>query len=118
MTPLRRSLPVWVVCATGAALVPNLGKAAAGDIGTGIPHFGSYGAAMEIKTIVWSLADATIAMDSGCQYLVLTQATLGPEGYKVAMATLLAAKLSNRRVRFYAHAPRDGGCGVDYVQLQ
>jgi hypothetical protein len=35
----------------------------------------------------------------------------------MAFATLTAAKMSGRRVRFYAHAERDGGCGVDYVEL-
>jgi hypothetical protein len=43
---------------------------------------------------------------------------MGIEAYKMAFATMTAAKIAGSRVRFYAHADRDGGCGVDYVELQ
>ena len=42
---------------------------------------------------------------------------MGMDAYKIAVATLLLAKTTNRSVRLYAHAARDGGCGADYVQL-
>jgi len=39
------------------------------------------------------------------------------DSYKIAIATMLAARISNRAVRFYAHARRDSGCGADYVEM-
>lgn len=89
-----------------------------GEMGTGVPDFGIYSAATGVHTIVWSMADATIPFASGCVNLSLTPDTMGMDTYKLAIATMLVAKTSNRRVRFYAHASRDTGCGVDYVQLQ
>jgi hypothetical protein len=87
------------------------------EMGTGIPHFGSYSAATGVQTIVWGLNEATVPFPADCPRLYLTAATMGMDAYKIAVATLLVAKTTNRAVRFYAHAPRDGGCGVDYVQL-
>lgn len=55
---------------------------------------------------------------AGCTSLMLHPVTMGLDAYKLAAAALLAAKVSGMRIRFYAHAPRDGGCGVDYVELQ
>jgi hypothetical protein len=43
---------------------------------------------------------------------------MGMDAYKMAVATLTAARLSGAKVRFFAHAERDNGCGVDYVQLE
>jgi hypothetical protein len=48
---------------------------------------------------------------------VVTPTTMGVDGYKIAIATMTAARIANRSVRFYAHASRDNGCGVDYVEL-
>jgi len=86
-------------------------------MGTGIPHFGSYSAATGVQTNVWGLNEATVPFPAGCPYIYLTAATMGMDAYKIAVATLLVAKTTGRAVRFYAHAARDGGCGVDYVQL-
>lgn len=87
------------------------------EMGTGIPHFGTYSAASGVQTIVWALNEATVPFPADCPRLYLTAATMGMDSYKIAVATLLVAKTTNRAVRFYAHAARDGGCGVDYVQL-
>lgn len=87
------------------------------EMGTGIPHFGSYSAATGVATIVWALNEATVPIPADCTRLSLTPVTMGMDAYKIAVATLLVARTTNRAVRFYAHAPRDGGCGVDYVQL-
>ena len=87
------------------------------EMGTGIPNFGSYSEATGVQAIVWSLTNSTVGFPSGCSSIVLTPATMGWEPYKIAIATMMLAKATDKRVRFYAHAPRDGGCGVDYVQL-
>jgi hypothetical protein len=42
---------------------------------------------------------------------------MGMDSCKMAVATLTAARLAERPVRFYAHAERDGGRGVDFVQI-
>lgn len=84
------------------------------EMGTGIPHFGTYSGG---QTIVWGLNEPTVPIPADCPSLYLTAATMGMDSYKIAVATLLVAKTTNRAVRFYAHAARDGGCGVDYVQL-
>jgi hypothetical protein len=85
-------------------------------MGTGIPHFGVYSEPTGAHVKVWTIADASIALPTECTYLVLTPTTMGMDTYKVAIATLLMAKATLRKVRFYAHGPRDGGCGVDYVE--
>lgn len=43
---------------------------------------------------------------------------MGLDSYKIAAATLTAAKISGTRARFCAHGERDGGCGVDYVRIE
>lgn len=100
-----------VMAAAGPASAAN------GEMGTGVPSFGLYGAATGDQAIVWSLSGASIPFPTGCDYVTLKPQTLGSDAYKAAIATLLAARLSNRPVRLYSHAERDGGCGVDYVQL-
>jgi hypothetical protein len=92
--------------------------AATGEMGTGVPNFGIYSQATGMSIIVWSLGNATRSFPSGCTNIVLTPATMGMDSYKMAMATLTAARVSGLKVRFYAHAERDNGCGVDYVQLE
>jgi hypothetical protein len=91
--------------------------AASGEMGKGKPEFGVYGAVQGVYTIVWSLRDATVNMPAGCGFLYLTAVTMGLDSYKIAVAILMTAKATNAAVRFYAHADRDGGCGVDYVQM-
>jgi hypothetical protein len=105
-----------VVCAT--ALYAPASHSAQGEMGIGIPEFGSYSAATGASIRVWSLGgNSTVSFPQGCTSLLLTPGTMGMDAYKIAAATLLAAKVSGKRVRFFAHAPRDDGCGVDYVQL-
>jgi hypothetical protein len=99
---------LWSARATGAQ----------GEMGRGIPQFGSYGGATGVQTIVWCLDDAATPFPAGCPTIGLTAATMGMDSYKIAIATMLAARTSGRHVRFYAHAPRDTGCGVDYVEMQ
>jgi len=102
----------------GAAVAVTANTMAAqGEMGTGVPNFGMYSAATGTSTIVWSLGDATTPFPAGCARIVLHPQTMGMDAYKLAVGTLVAAKLSNKKVRFYAHASRDDGCGVDYVQI-
>jgi ABC-type enterochelin transport system permease subunit len=91
--------------------------AATGEMGTGVPHFGIYSAATGMQIVVFSIASPTRPFPAGCTNIVLTPGTMGLDTYKMAMATLTAASLAGRQVRFYAHGERDGGCGVDFVQL-
>jgi tetrahydromethanopterin S-methyltransferase subunit C len=104
-------------CVLAVAMLVLPATAAQGEMGTGVPLFGSYSVATGVVTKIWGLADATIPFPSGCAYLDLSPATMGMDAYKIAIATLLVARTTNRAVRFVAHGPRDGGCGVDYVQL-
>ena len=99
------------------ALAAGNASAASGEMGTGVPTFGVFSQATGATIAVWSLANPSTPLPAGCQTLYLTPATMGLDAYKMAFATLTAAKMSGRRVRFYAHAERDGGCGVDYVEL-
>jgi hypothetical protein len=89
--------------------------AAQGEMGTGIPEYGTYAAAQGGHTAVWILNDTTIPMKAGCSALYLWPSTFGAEAYKIAVATLLAAKVSGRRVRLYSHV--ETGCAVDYIQI-
>jgi len=111
---LRRvAAALW--CGTG--LAAQYAVAADTEMGTGVPFFGFYSQATGVQTNVWGLSNQTLPFPAGCPYIVLTAATMGMDAYKIAVATLLLANTTNRTVRFYAHGPRDGGCGVDYVQL-
>lgn len=90
---------------------------AQGELGTGVPDFAIYSAAVGNNTVVWSMTDATIPFAAGCAQLRLHPETMGADAYKAAIAIMMTAKVTKTRVRFYSHAPRDGGCGVDYIQL-
>jgi hypothetical protein len=100
------------------ALAPVHAFAAQGEMGVGVPQFGSYSSATGLQIVVWRLDDATTPFPAGCTAISLTPTTMGMDSYKIAIATMLAARTSGRRVRFYSHAPRDTGCGVDYVEMQ
>jgi hypothetical protein len=100
------------------ALAPVQAFAAQGELGTGVPQFGTYSAATGAQTVVWRLDDATTPFPTGCTSIQLTPTTMGMDSYKIAVATMLAARTSGRRVRFFSHAPRDTGCGVDFVEMQ
>ena len=107
---------VWLSLAS-ACMCANV-NAAQGEMGTGIPsNFGLYSAATGVQTIVWGISSATIQFPSGCASITLTPATMGMDAYKIAVSTLLLARVTGRPVRFYSHASRDTGCGVDYIQL-
>lgn len=95
-------------------------SAASGEMGTGVPIlFGNYSSVAfpSQGTNVWALSEATIGFPAGCTSIRITRATMGVDDYKIAMATMLIARTTKRKIRFYAHADRDGGCGVDYIQL-
>jgi len=103
-----------------AALLCGAGgiEAAQGEMGTGVPtSYGMYSAATGTSTIVWAIGDITVPFPQGCTNIVLSPTTMGIDAYKIAVATLTIGKIANRRIRFYAHAPRDSGCGVDYLQF-
>jgi len=107
---------VWLSLAS-ACMCANV-NAAQGEMGTGIPSgFSFYSAATGVQTLVWGMTSPSIQFPSGCQSLTLTPATMGMDAYKIAVSTLLLARVTGRPVRFYAHASRDTGCGVDYIQL-
>lgn len=95
--------------------------AAQGEMGTGIPDgysiYSPVATGGSAQIVVWSLKGASTAMPSGCSNITLTLRTLEADTYKMALATLQIAKLTNQPVRFYAHASRDAGCGVDMIQL-
>lgn len=100
------------------ACVAQPAFAVTGEMGTGIPRFGTYSAASGAKITVWGLDNASTPMVAGCTSLTLSVATMGIDAYKLALGQLTTALAMRKRVRFYAHADRDGGCGVDYFELQ
>ena len=112
-----RSLAASSLCAAGLLAHSAAVAQGAREMGTGIPSFGTYSAEQGVKTTVWSLSDPVVPFPSGCPQIVLTAATMGMDTYKIALATMLLARTTSRSVRFYAHGSHDGGCGVDYVQL-
>lgn len=89
---------------------------AAGELGTGVPSFGSYSDTTGQHVRVWRVDEATIPFPSGCTSLVLTPSTMGQSAFKIAVATMLAARLANRKVRFYTHGAQES-CSVDYVEM-
>jgi hypothetical protein len=91
--------------------------AAVGEMGTGVPNIGIYSGAVGNANIrIWSLANPTINFPTGCTSILISRSTVGDD-YKVMLSVILTAKSLGKPVRFYAHAERDGGCGVDYVHL-
>jgi hypothetical protein len=117
----RFKVLVAVVLVSMQPLLMNPVRAAVGDLGTGVPsRFGLYGqvhSGTNAYLIIWVLSTPTIPFPAGCTYLALLPSTMGIEGFKAAYSLIVAANLAGKPVRFYAHAERDGGCGVDYVQL-
>lgn len=104
---------VLVVSSSGLAM------AAQGEMGTGVPgQLGLYSNATGTSTIVWSITDASTPFPAGCPQITLSPVTMGMDAYKIALSAILLAKSTGKRIRFYAHAPRDAGCGVDYVEVQ
>ena len=67
---------------------------ASGEMGTGVPHFGMYSAATGMQLVVFSIANATRPFPAGCTNLILTPGTMGMDSYKMAMATMTAAKVA------------------------
>ena len=99
---------------------PQTASAASGEMGIGVPEFGFYSSAATPpngQTIIFSLAGATLNFPAGCSQLTLIPGSMGMDTYKLAAATLLTSKATGKKVRFYAHAPRDAGCGIDFIQL-
>ncbi len=94
-------------------------SAAQGEMGVGTPQFGIYSGAtgLNVSVVVWALANASTNFPIECSNLTLSPATMGMDTYKLAIATMLTARATGKKVRFYAHTPRDSGCGVDYVEL-
>jgi hypothetical protein len=89
-------------------------------MGTGTPDiWGQYSAAVGDTHIrIFNLTNRTTAFPAGCSYITISSATVGPDAYKMALATMLTAKSTGKKMRFYSHAVRDGGCGVDYFEIQ
>lgn len=112
-TAMLTRLAATVICATTCAVAVG----AQGEMGTGVPTGYNIYTATGASTVVWGLGNVSILFPSGCSSITLTPATMGVDGYKIAIATLHMSKLSNLPVRFYSHAVRDSGCGVDMIQL-
>jgi hypothetical protein len=109
---------IWAAALTGLLSAwQQAANAANGEMGTGVPQFAVYSAAVGPYVVIWGLVDSTIPFPAGCSQIRMTPTTMGVDSYKAAIAVMTAARLSNRPMRFYAHADRDGGCGVDYFQL-
>jgi hypothetical protein len=87
-----------------------------GSLATAQTGFSFY-SATGVSTLVWGLSSPTVPFASGCSFVVLSPATMGMDSYKIAVSTLLLARMTGRPIRFYSHAPRDGGCGADMIQL-
>jgi hypothetical protein len=115
----RSCLTIRVLMASAVFAAATQANAALGEMGTGIPRFGVYSPVTtgQLQTNVWQLENASIPMASGCTSLTLTVGTMGLDAYKIATATLVLARATGRSVRFFAHATRDSGCGVDYIEL-
>jgi hypothetical protein len=109
--------PLRIAFAIAVLNMGSLAHGAQGEMGTGVPVFGQYSQATGVGILVSRLENASIGFPAGCTGLWLSPGTMGMDSYKIAAATLIAARVSNRSVRFFAHAPRDNGCGVDYVEL-
>ena len=88
-------------------------------MGTGVPSFGLYSNPTGGPYArVWSIDERTIGLPIECPSgIILNPTNMGLEAYKLAVAMMMSAKISNRKVRFYAHSSTEGGCGADYVQL-
>jgi hypothetical protein len=115
---LRKPLSKLLAAAfTGLLHVASM--SAQGEMGTGVPaNVGLYSNATGMSAIIWSMTDLSTPLPAGCTLLILSPATMGMDAYKVAISAVMLAKATGKRVRFYAHAPRDSGCGVDYVEVQ
>ncbi len=108
---------IFSLAALFAVLTYPVSHAASGEMGSCIPVFGIYTQAVAPgQTIVFGMMSPTVVFPAGCTWVTLTKATMGDD-YKMAVATLMLAKSTGKAVRLFAHAERDGGCGVDYVQL-
>jgi hypothetical protein len=112
-------LTLRVLMAAAVLATATQANAALGEMGTGIPRFGVYSAVNtgQLQTNVWQLENASLPMAAGCTSLTLTVGTMGLDAYKIATATLILARATGRSVRLFAHATRDSGCGVDYIEL-
>lgn len=97
MSRLQESL--HVVAVADFILAPPAVIAAQGELGTGIPKFGIYSAALGVSayTAVWQLEDATVPFPSGCTSLILSPATMGVDSYKIVFLS--------QRALLFAHGP-------------
>lgn len=113
LTRLLRSM----ACASLIIGITMSAHAAAGEMGNGVPQIGIYSSATSAHIRIWSLANATANFPAGCSSILIPRTTAGEQDYKVLLSVILTAKSLGKSVRFYAHAERDGGCGMDYIQL-
>jgi hypothetical protein len=106
------------ICFFGVILgASSTANAATGEMGNGMPNIGIYSSATGANIRIWFLANATVNFPTGCTSILISRTTVGDD-YKVMLSVILTAQALGKPVRFYAHAERDGGCGVDYVQMQ
>lgn len=113
----ERSIKQFFVSVCLLGLFSNPVFAAVGEMGIGIPDFGIYAKNANPHITVWSLGSASVPFPAGCTTLTVTPDILGADAYKLAVATLLLAKATNKKVRFYNHSTLNGACGFDYFQI-
>jgi hypothetical protein len=115
MKTLRRLMAATILAGLSA-----FSFAVSGEMGTGTPDsWGQYSAAVGDTHIrIFNLTNRTTAFPAGCSYITISSATVGADAYKMVLASMLIAKSTGKKMRFFAHAARDGGCGVDYFEMQ
>lgn len=102
----------------GASLCGSQGASAAlGTMGYGTPQFSMYAHSLGEMVVVKAFANQVYGFPVGCVSLTITPQTMGADSYKLAIATMLTARVTGQKVMFYAHEVRDWGCGVDYLEL-
>src|SRR5262245_60015111 len=69
-------------------------SAASGEMGMGVPNFGQFGDAVGGVVVVWNLSSTVIPFPAGCSQLLVTRATMGADPFKIAVATMLTAKVT------------------------
>jgi hypothetical protein len=116
---MRNSLTLLRAALVAAALMTSTNAlAASGEMGTGVPRWAQFGDVYGGYILVKSLSGASIPFPSGCESgIIITSGTMGRDPLAAAISMLLAAKITGVPVRFVAHTTRDGGCGVDYIEL-
>lgn len=106
---------ITVIVTLWACALPQA-DAATGEMGTGIVSGVRFYSSPVGSAFYVDFSSTTTPVPSGCSAKI-TRATVGADDYKTMFSMALTAKVTGRPLRLYAHAVRDGGCGVDYMQM-